>query len=373
MSTEGLADLDARWIIDQDSEGARRALSLPRLPAEDQGRELLRLGEVAQEGSAHDLHMYALGYCLIGLLEAGIELLNLLVARYPDSVEIRLNLALAYELVHLPALALDQLALAVPASAGTAVEDLAKARYAAAVARQREHEADVKFLQLRAAMLREEDPSAETLRELGLTLFDLVRTPGGEMSATEALAVLELAHQAAPKDAEVLEYLAALYLITERTVDRERILRELAMVAPASRALETSSESHEAGDRDLLQRKLLLMERLAAPGGPSAGVIAELRKLAQMLPRNPDYQTMLMHALSGQGDKDAALRIAEELEREFPGSHNVHFNIAQQFWRTGDRERAERHLVEALSTAEDDQDREDVANLRRLLEGDANG
>ncbi|MEU4508200.1 hypothetical protein AB0G05_01770 [Nonomuraea wenchangensis] len=371
MSTRRLSDLDHRWLI-EDSAGARLLLSLPGLLPEDQGRELQRLGDAAQAGSLHDTHVYALGFCAVGAFELGIELLNLLAAQYPDHPEIRLNLALAYEHVGLPALALDQLASAVPASAGTKVEEIAKARYAAAMALQREQEEDLRFLHLRAAMLREKDPSAETLRELGLTLFELTRTPGGKVDANDALAVLESAHRIA-QDVEVLEHLAFLYMVTGRAIDREQVLQELAAVAPTSQGLASLGEVDEVGVQDILRRKLLLMERLADPEGPPPGAVAELRQLASMFPCNPDYRTLLMHALKLRGEQDEALRVAEELEREFQGVHVVHFAVAQVFWRAGDRERAERHLAEALSTAEDDQDREDVANLRRLLERDAHG
>ncbi|MFC7266032.1 tetratricopeptide repeat protein [Streptomyces lutosisoli] len=375
MDTERLIGADARWLIDGDKQDLARITSLATLPATERNALLAEFAAAAESGGTREAHLLALALGALGHHESAISVLRTLLDGHPDLLSARLNLAVLFQLIDLPAVALEELERVVADAEAGPLKTLAGDRLRHLRDWQAAESARIRFQQVRLAALRERDQYGESgaadLHDLGSLLLTLAGEPSSPVSLPEAVTVLERARAAAPENPQVLEKLTVAYSVTGRDDEASAVLRTLEEIAPHSPELDRArlSGPSAAATRAFGLRKLLLLDEVARSGGPSPATVEAIRELVKKLPDSPDYKAMLMFSVWVSGDLEEALRLADELTLIEDIPHNIHFNVAQVYWAAGRREEAERHLSAAEETALDDSDRADVTALRELLEG----
>lgn len=67
------------------------------------------------------------------------------------------------------------------------------------------------------------------------------------------------------------------------------------------------------------------------------------------------------------GDLTEAVALADGLAAEPDERHETHFNLGQVYWYAGAPQRALFHLRRAYELARDDEERDDIAQVLRML------
>ena len=219
MDTERSIGADARWLIDGDERDLARITSLATLPATERNALLAEFAAAAESGGTREAHLLALALGALGHHESAISLLRTLLDGHPDLLSARLNLAVLFQLIDLPAVALEELERVVADAEAGPLKTLA-GRLRHLRDWQAAESARIRFQQVRLAALRERDQYGESgaadLHELGSLLLTLAGEPSSPVSLPEAVTVLERAHAAAPENPQVLEKLTVAYTVTGR-------------------------------------------------------------------------------------------------------------------------------------------------------------
>ncbi|WP_125788037.1 tetratricopeptide repeat protein [Amycolatopsis sp. WAC 01375] len=381
--------LDLQWLLDDhDQSGDSPALldQLERATPEEAERGLAVLAARAADGSATATHLYATGLVTVGRVDESIPVLREAIARAPERVEFRLNLAAAYVrvgAVDLAAATLDA-AIAAAEAGQLRLADADRHQIRVAVQRRRDEltawiawrDEDYRMLRLRADMLRErirlgEETTADRV-QLANALLTLRKAADIEDPLAEAAGVLEAAYAIEPGNVGVLERLLYVYGVThdERF---DEVLRRLEQADPNSRVLREFTRSGRDTDDVELAATLrtrtteLFKTAVDLEQRPEAdAAMVGLREMLKSFPANREYLGMLMFAEHIHGESVRASAIAEKLEASRDLTHSEHFNMAQVFW-SHDQPRGERHLLAAYDKAADDGERRDVDELRALL------
>jgi predicted Zn-dependent protease len=110
-----------------------------------------------------------------------------------------------------------------------------------------------------------------------------------------------------------------------------------------------------------------LLQSATLRGEDAQLAIHSLRMLVHRHPENEYYRETLMFGLMAHSEIAEALTQAEMLENQPEPSHERHFNLAQTFWRGGERQRAYNHFALAYQLAETDEERHDVISMLEYL------
>jgi tetratricopeptide (TPR) repeat protein len=380
--------LDATVLLDDRdrTEGNLRLLALvKRATPEELERVLGVLSAGAASGGPSELHLLAVGLASARRFDEAIPVFRAAIEAAPGRPEFRLNLAAAYVetgQVELAGATLDR-AMAAAASGQVRMAGRTRDQVRAAFQRRRDEldkwiawrDKQRQLVRLRIGMLRERvaagDATMADRVQLASELLRLRKFPDTEETLAEVASVLEVAQAMEPRNAEVLELLAYLYVLIHDNRQHD-MLRQLEEVAPDSRVLAAFTVSEEdvtrgMGDRRARAESLfeVAVTRIRTPDAEAA--LAELRLVARNSPRNREFRGMLMFGEYVNGNMAQAVALAESLAAEPDLSHGEHFNIGQVFW-SHDEERGRAHLAAAYDKASTEQERRDVDEIIAMLE-----
>lgn len=338
---------------------------------------LQRCVQLAQESTSHaDVHFAGLALAEGRWLSQAVAAFDRAVALRPTSDIDRLDAAIA--LVELGEMD-DALVRLAPLVDSDQVKDPARRLRDQVSDAQHNLDRERALASLQIAALRERISGGTATPadrvELARLLLGLSLSGVEERGCQQALMVLEPVLAANPRYVEALEIKVAALIYTGDGAGLERALIDLERLAPDSNILgfyeqmrraEHSGERapHHVGDRDLLQ--------LATTGvGPEAdAALASLRERQRSLPDDEEYTVAIMFAAIAQQRYDVAVELADDLAKRRPSTYELHYNLGQVYWMTGDPQRGRQHLTVAANLARDDQERrnvaESVAQLSRL-------
>jgi tetratricopeptide (TPR) repeat protein len=313
--------------------------------------------------------------------------LEALVARHPDHVEAWLNLASAHFYQGRLQEALDTLERC-PDVSGAPGSHLVGSRTEGLRTYMSFRTRDRELLELRVAALRERAAAGTARDGDTAALARALGTLWGEHRAAPAEEVAEAAreaHTARPADVTMLELLVrALHALRGQSrrpqpedgeaEEFDKALRKLERLAPHSRLLEalrsvplTEPEQATPGEEAWTLVNELISRAMLGDAQAADGV----RRLTERFPEEPSFRMVLMMLAMrdglADGDLTKAVALAEGLAAEPDERHETHFNLGQVYWYAGSRERAFDHLRRAYELARDDQERDDVVQVVRML------
>jgi tetratricopeptide (TPR) repeat protein len=362
--------VDFRWMVGEDP-AHRQAVSDLAVAPKGTAAGLLALLARGAEDDPVAGNLYGVGLGVLGRTEEAIGVFRSTLAAHPRFYMARFNLARCYLAAGQRQLALQELQIASEHAEEAEEQRLIRQVLQGLTARDEEHAEQGAYLRLRSAMLRERldrgIAEAGDARRLGAALMELSADYEGESSQDEMVAVLERARAEDASDAVALELLARALLASDAHERFAQIVSELEAVAPHSPFL--------AGIRTRLQTEQprpegARFQRLAQDAvgeGPEADAAMEdLRALARASPRDLNLRSTLMVAAMGRGELAEALDLADALIAE-SDTHIAHFNVAQVYWASGDRERTLHHVSRAFELAANEGEQQDVLALIAFL------
>jgi hypothetical protein len=353
-----------------------------------QANEIDRLERLAAHGTLDDVRTLAVALVLVDRLEDAAGALNHVLDREPNDHAMRLNLAMVamrlgrYEAAR-QAAAQVLAATDDPNDREVAERLLEKIRAGFTAVREQNH-----VDRLRLERLRERveygEVTADEWRQLAVLLIRLRgEDPRGVLEAVEILERLETEH---PGDAVIAEELASALVVAFEYVEGAElirlsellngVIRRLELVHPDSwvitalRDHDSPAMARDAAPADSYEQRLEwaghILQRAMSTGPDAAEALEELRALVGATPEDPNLRGFLMFAEAEAGNDAAALTHAQWMSQLPELPHEGHFNLVQVLWGR-DRERAEHHLREAMTTARDEQERQDVRDLAARL------
>jgi tetratricopeptide (TPR) repeat protein len=362
--------VDFLWMVGEDPAQRQAVSDLALAPKGSASRLLARLARRPEDDPVAG-NLYGVGLGVLGRTEDAIGVFRSTLAAHPRFYMARFNLARCYLEVGQRQLALHQLQMASEHAQGAKEQRVIRQVLQGFTAWDKKQADQGTYLRLRSAMLGErlDRGIAEPgdARRLGAAMMQLHADHENESSLDEMVAVLERARAEDPSDVVALEMLARALLASGAGERFAQIVSELEAVASHSPFLADIRTRLQTDQPRTEESRFQRLAQDAVGEGPEADAAMEdLRALARASPRDLNLRSILMVAAMGRGELAEALDLADALIAE-SDTHIGHFNVAQVYWASGDRERTLHHVTRAFQLAANEDEQQDVHSLIAFL------